>query len=68
MPGQYYHEHLQSSHAMFFQFFEAEDTPVAMSNVDVARETDAQLELIREEMAAILEPTPSHALESTREH
>ncbi len=62
------HASVGHTDAMFFQFFEADNAPVAMSDVEVAREADAQLDLIREDMAAILEPTPSQALESTREH
>ena len=54
--------------AMFFQFFEAQDVAPAMSPSEVARETEAQLELIRSEMNETLGRSPTEPLESRTEH
>lgn len=48
------HASVGHTDAMFFQLLESHDTPVEMAPEVVAQEADAQLELIREEMEAIL--------------
>ena len=54
--------------AMFFQFFEAREVSVGLSPDEVAREADAQLELIQEETAAILGSTPAGRVDTSTEH
>lgn len=53
---------------MFFQFFEAREVSVGLSPDEIAREADAQLELIREETAAILGSTPAGRVDTSTEH
>lgn len=49
------HASVGHTDAMFFQFFEAEGQPLALAPAEVAREVDAQLAVILDEMAVIVE-------------
>ena len=54
--------------AMFSQLFEAREVSAGLSPDEVAREADAQLELIREETAAILGSTPAGRVDTSTKH
>jgi hypothetical protein len=55
------HASVGHTDALFFQFFEAQDAPLENSPGDVVREAEAQLALVEEELAQILEITPAEA-------
>jgi len=47
--------------ALFFQFFEAQETPLENSPGDIVREAEAQLALVEQELSQIVEITPVEA-------
>jgi hypothetical protein len=51
--------------ALFFRFFEEQDKPLENSPDDIVREAEAQLALVQEELAQIVEVTPAGATSRT---
>ena len=54
--------------AMFFQFLEAQEAQVAQTPDEIVREADAQLSLVEEELAEIVETTPVEAASNAVEN
>lgn len=55
------HASVGHTDALFFQFFEAQETPLENSPGDIVREAEAQLALVEEELSQIVEITPAEA-------
>ena len=55
------HASVGHTDVLFFQFFEAQERPIENSPGDIVREAEAQLALVDEELAQIVEITPVEA-------
>lgn len=55
------HASVGHTDALFFQFLEANETPVEKTADDIVREAETQLTLVEEELAQIVEVTPVEA-------
>lgn len=55
------HASVGHTDALFFQFFEQQENPLENSPGDIVREAEAQLTLVEDELAQIVEVTPAEA-------
>jgi hypothetical protein len=57
------HASVGHTDALFFQFFEAQEEPLENSPGDIVREAEAQLALVEQELAQVVELTPVETAE-----